>query len=37
MIPFHWISPMIAPAVMWWQESGENQLFSVTLLLGAFI
>jgi hypothetical protein len=37
MIPIHWLTPAVAPAVVMWQESGENPFFSVTLLVAALI
>lgn len=38
MIPFHLVSPVLAPIVMLWQESGENAaLFCYRIGWGTFL
>jgi hypothetical protein len=38
MITFHWLSPVVTPAVILWQESGENPaLFCYLIGWGTYL
>lgn len=38
MMPIHWIAPVVAPAVVLWQESGENPaLFCYLIGWGTYL